>query len=153
MDDRARGAADLLAAMHRAGQAFRAYGYAQYLAHQSVTWKHASGLGHAVEPFATVGVTFQLHDKIDRWVSLSVGLWVRDGDFVVQGDAMVDDPLPIRGGGGNQRFLRELPEVRTGSLDEAIGAVEQMTTTLCGYHSVLDDLQVPRTDGRSARTT
>ncbi|MBB4764701.1 hypothetical protein ACFQFC_10875 [Amorphoplanes digitatis] len=66
MDDRARGAADLLAAMHRAGKAFRDYGYARFLAHQSVSWRYLSGIGQAVEPFATVGVSFQLHDEIDR---------------------------------------------------------------------------------------
>jgi hypothetical protein len=57
MDDLARGATDLLTAMHRAGAAFRTFGYTQFLAHQ------------------------------------------------------VDDPLPTRGGGADQRFLRELPDV------------------------------------------
>jgi hypothetical protein len=148
MDDRARGATDLLAAMHRAGKAFRAYGYAQFLAHQSVTWKYGGALGHAAEPFATIGVSFQLHDKTNRWVSLSVDLWVRDGGFMVEGAAMVDDPLPTRGGGDNQRFLREMPNVQTSNLDEAIEAIERMTTELCAYDSVLDDLGVPRTDRR-----
>ena len=147
MDDRARGATDLLAAMHRAGKAFRTFGYAQFLAHQSVTWQYLGGIGRAGEPFTTVGVSFQLHDKINRWVSLGVGLWARDGEFQVEGDAMVDDPLPTRGGGANQRFLRDPPTVHTADLDEAIEAVERLTAEFCAYESVLDDLGVPRTDG------
>jgi hypothetical protein len=147
MDDRARGATDLLTALHQAGEAFQAYGSAQCLAHQSVTWRYASAFGHAGEPFATMGVSFQLHDKDDRWVSFSVGLWVRDGGFMVQGDAIVDDPQPTRLGGGDQRFLRDLPDIRTSNLDEAIEAIERMTAELCAYDSVLDDLGVPRTDG------
>jgi hypothetical protein len=148
MDDRARGATDLLTALHRAGKAFRTYGYAQFLAHQPITWRYASALGHADEPFAAMGVSFHLHDKTDRWVNLSVDLWARDGGFEVEGDATVDDPLPTRGGGANQRFLRELPTVRTSNLDEAIEAVERMTAELCAYDSILDDLGVSRTGER-----
>jgi hypothetical protein len=146
VDDRARGAIDLFVAMHRAGKAFHAYGYAQFLAHQSVTWQYLSALGRSVDPFAMVGASFDLHDKIDRAVSLSVSLYIRHGDFVVEGDAMVDDPLPIPGGGANKHFLRWLPEVRTADVDEAIEAIERMTAELCAYESVLDDLQIPRTE-------
>lgn len=147
MDDRARGATDLLTALHHAGATFRTYGYAQFLAHQSVRWKFLRAVGHADEPFATVGVSFQLRDELNREVSLGIGLWARDGGFMVEGDASVDDPLPTRGGGGNQRTLRDLPDVRTSDLDEAIEAVERYTAELCAYDSVLDDLGVARTDG------
>jgi hypothetical protein len=148
MDDRARGATDLLTALHRAGKAFRAYGHAQYLAHESVTWRYLSALGHADEPFATVGVSFHLHDDMDREISVSVDLWARDGGFTVEGGALMDDPLPTRGGGGNQRFLRELPDVRTNNVDEAIKAVERMTAELCAEDSLLDDLGIARTEKR-----
>lgn len=145
MDERARGATDLLAALHRTGQAFRTYGYAQFLAHQSVTWKFYGGTGHAVEPFATVGVSFQLGDDLQRWVSMDIGFRARDGGFIVEGDATVDDPLPGRGTSGNQRWLRDLPDVQTSDLDEAIEALERYAAELCAYESVLDDLGVPRT--------
>jgi hypothetical protein len=145
MDDRAQGATDLLTAMHRAGEAFRTFGYAQFLAHQSVRWKYLGGLGHADDPFATVGVSFELRDELNRWVSLDIGLWARDGGFSVEADALFDDPLPTRGGGGNQRFLRDLPDVRTSDLAEALDAVERYATELCAHESVLDDLGVPRT--------
>jgi hypothetical protein len=147
MDDRAQGATDLLTAFHHAGTAFRTYGYAQFLAHQSVGWKFLRAVGHAVEPFATVGVSFQLRDELNREVSLDIGLWARDGGFMVEGDASVDDPLPTRGGSGNQLTLRELPDLHTSNLDEAIEAVKRFTAELCSYDSVLDDLGVARTDG------
>jgi hypothetical protein len=147
MDDLARGATELLTVMHRAGAAFRKFGYAQFLSHQSVELKYGGRIGHAVQPFVTVGVSFQLRDELRRWVSLGVGLWARDGGFEVEADAMVDDPLPTRGGGANQRFLRELPDVRTSSLAEALETVERYATELCAYESVLDDLGVPRTEG------
>jgi hypothetical protein len=147
MDDRARGATDLLAAMHRAGRVFRAFGSAQSRAHRSVTPRYLSALGHGVDPIAVVGTALQLHDESAREVSLSVVLWARNGGFMVQGDAAVDDPLPTRDGGANQRFLRDLPDVETRDLDEAIAAVERMTAELCAYDSVLDDLGVPRMDG------
>lgn len=145
VDDRASGAAALLAALDAAGRSFRQFGYEQFLAHQSVHWEFAGRTGHAVAPCASVGVLFRLQDDQDRQVHLGVSVWVRDHAFEVSGDATVDDPLPVPGGGGNQRFLRDFRDVRTADLDECITAVARYTAELCRYGSVLDELGVSRT--------
>jgi hypothetical protein len=85
-------------------------------------------------------------DDEDRDVVLGVEVWVRDQEFEITGYASVDDHLPIRGGSGNQRFLRDLPDIRTTDLDECIAILTRYTAALCSYDSVLDDLGVPRTN-------
>jgi hypothetical protein len=75
-----------------------------------------------------------------------VDVWVRHEAFEVTGYASVDDPLPIPGGNGNQRFLRDLPNIRITDLDGCIAVLARYAAELCSYVSVLDDLGVPRTD-------
>lgn len=144
MDDRAGGAVALLTALERAGNAFRRYGYRLFLAHPSVRWNFGGRVGHAVSPCASVGVSFDLRDEQLRQVSLGVDVWVRDGHFEVSASGTVDDPLPAPGAAGNQRFLRDLPEVCTTDLDECIAALDRYTAELCAYVTVLDELGVPR---------
>ncbi|MFG2005196.1 hypothetical protein ACGFNU_39235 [Spirillospora sp. NPDC048911] len=62
----------------------------------------------------------------------------------MSGDVMVDDPLPGLEQDGNQRFIRELPEVRTTDLGECIATLKSHTAALCSYISVLEELGVPR---------
>jgi hypothetical protein len=85
-------------------------------------------------------------DAEDRDVAVGVDVWVRNEAFELTGYASVDDPLPTPGGSGNQRFLRDLPNIRTSDLDECIAVLNRYTAELCSYGSVLDDLGVPRTD-------
>lgn len=145
VDERALGAAALLAALDEAGRSFREFGYRLFLTHQSVRWASVGRVGHAVAPCASMGIGF-LIDNADREVSLGVDVWVRDNGFEVTGDATVDDPLPTPSGSGNQRSLRNLPAVVTRDLDECIAVLTRYTAELCAYTSVLDDLQVPRTE-------
>jgi hypothetical protein len=145
VDERALGAAALLAALDEAGRSFREFGYRLFLTHQSVRWASVGRVGHAVAPCASVGVGF-LIDNADREVSLGLDVWVRDNGFEVTGDATVDDPLPTPSGGGNQRSLRNLRAVVTRDLDECIAVLTRYTAELCAYTSVLDDLRVPRTE-------
>ena len=129
MDSAAGGAARLLSALNDAAVEFRAFGYAQYLAHQAISWREFGRLGGGT--FA-LGVVFDLKDDARTEVCLAATVGFRDDLFVVQADVMVDD-----------RFLHELPDVDTGSLDECVAAVQTCTAWLCSHTSVLDDLGVP----------
>lgn len=80
VDERALGAAALLAALDEAGRSLRDFGYRLFLTHQSVRWASAGRVGHAVAPCASVGVGF-LIDNADREVALGVDVWVRDHGF------------------------------------------------------------------------
>lgn len=140
-----RGAARLLTALHGAAKSFREFGYAQFMAHQSVGWDQLQRVGIGVDPLAMVGVCFDLDDAESRHVGMSVNVWLRGDAFVLEAHVTVDDPLPERWGAGNQRFLLDLPEVRTEDLDECLTVLRDYTGQLCAYTSVLDDLGVPRT--------
>ena len=142
------GAAQLMIALHDTAKLFHEFGYVQSQAHRSIGWRPFSRAGGMVPPGAMVGVVFDLNDAEHTEVCVGVVLAWRDDQFVVHGDVTVDDPLPIRGGTGNQRFLVDLPEIRTPSLDECLAAVRDYTTRLCAYTSVLDDLGIPRTRPR-----
>ena len=146
MERAAQGAIQLMVALHDAAALFREFGYAQFLAHQSVRWRLLNRVGGAVAPIATVGVVFDLNDAEHTEVCLYVDVWWRDDQFVVEGDATVDDPE--HGGTGNQRFLTDLPATQSTSLDECLAALHSYTTRLCSYTSVLDELGVPRTQRR-----
>ncbi|MFI0445292.1 hypothetical protein [Actinomadura sp. 6N118] len=145
MDHEAAGAAALLTAIDDAAHEFRTFGYARFLEHQSVTWRLLGGTGFADAPGISVGVSFGLNDADERDVSMHIVIRLRDGLFEVSGDAMIDDPGPGRLEGGNQRDLRELPEVRTADLGELIATLKSYTANLCSYDSILDEVRVPRT--------
>lgn len=147
MEASARGALELLTVLHEARRAFGEFGRRQAEAHPSVDWNWSrvfGGVGHGVDPIATVGTTFGLRDEQERDVSLDVAVWVRDGAFEVEGTATVDEPLPERGTSGNQRFLIDLPTVRTADLEVCLSTLREYTQRLCSADSLLDDLGVPR---------
>ncbi|HEX5113796.1 MAG TPA: hypothetical protein VFW65_01230 [Pseudonocardiaceae bacterium] len=47
---------------------------------------------------------------------------------------------------GNQRWLLELPTVRTAQFTECLAVLADYTARLCAYDTVLDELGVPRTE-------
>ncbi len=145
MDPSTEGAVRLLTALHRAAHRFSDFGYAQFLAHQSVRWTLIHSVGNGSAPLARVGVAFDLRDEHNTEVVLSVGMWFRDNRFEIEGDATVDDPLPVPDGAGNQRFLVDLPTIYTSNLDDCLAALDDCTGRLCDRGSDLDDLGVPRT--------
>jgi len=105
-----------------AAELFSSFGYGRYSAHQSVRWRRRNTVGSGTAPLATAGVTFEL-----------------------TADVTVDDPLAVPGSTGNQRFLLDLPELRTADLDECLAALRDYTARLCAHTSALDDPDVPRT--------
>jgi hypothetical protein len=147
MDPTAEGAARLLAALDKAARRFSDFGYAQFLAHQSVGWTLIHSVGNGSAPLASVGVAFDLCDNDNTEVVLSVDMWFRDNQFEIEGDATVADPLPISDGAGNQRFLVDLPTIYTTNLDDCLAVLDDYIGRLCACESVLDDLGVPRTAG------
>jgi hypothetical protein len=142
MDDRAAGAAALFAAIDAAAHEFRKYGYARFLEHQSVRWERLYSTGFAEAPGASVGVSFDLNDGTDREVWLELVIRLRGEIFEVDGHAVADEPLD---GVTNQRYQRELPQVRTNDIDQCVAAIAAHTAELCSYVTVLADLGVPRT--------
>jgi hypothetical protein len=145
VDEHAMGAARLMSALHDAATLFSTFGYGQYLAHQSIRWRRGNTVGGGADPLASVGVVFDLKDATESQVCFNVTIWLRDQHFVITADVTVDDPLPTPGTTGNQRFLLDLPELRTARLDECLATLRDYTVRLCAYTSVLDDLGVPRT--------
>lgn len=153
MDPQADGAARLLTELSSAARKFTAFGSAQWAAHRSARWRHGNEVGGGIAPLATVGVVFGLKDADDTEVCFSVMVWYREDQFRITADVTVDDPLPIPGGSSNQRYLLDLPDVRTTDLDECLSAVRDYTARLCEYTTVLDELGVPRTDHVSPAAT
>ncbi|MDA3650147.1 hypothetical protein LZ318_01645 [Saccharopolyspora indica] len=150
MDEQASGAARMMGALHDAAKSLSTFGYDQYLTHPSVRWHRWNAVGGGVDPLADVGVVFDLEDG-DTQVCCAASIRLQDGHFVITADVTVDDPLP--GGAGDQRFLLDLPELRTTSLDECLAALRDYTARLCAHTSVLDDLGVPRADQAASDAT
>ncbi|WJV50886.1 hypothetical protein [Streptomyces flavofungini] len=155
MDAAAAGAADLMAALNEAVVDFQSYGYDQFLAHQSaVTPRYGGIMPPAAQAHVSVGVSFDLvggarpDGRREARVSVQVGL--RDGMFVVAGEAGVDAP-----GYSDElwELLRELPEVAVQDLDECVALIRDYTARLCAYTDFLDGIGVPRTSERPGRAS
>lgn len=133
-----------MTALHEAARSFTEFGYAQFVAHYPIRWDRINTIGRGTEPLATIGVVFHLDDADDREVCLAIDLWFRDEQFVVGGEASVDDPHPDKLGAVDQRCLLDLPDIRTPHLNECLAALRDYTARLCSYTSVLDDVGVSR---------
>lgn len=138
------GATRLLTALHEAGQAFGSYGYRLYRAHPSVSWSRTGRVGSAAAPCASLGVCFELRDEQKRELCVGLDVWVRDGGFEITGDVTIDDDIPEEAQ-GNQRFLVDLPLVRTTDLGECVEVIHRYTSDLCS-RDYLDELGIPRVD-------
>lgn len=118
MDDFSRGAQQLLIALSEAAKQFKTTGYELYLAHaSSIGWRRDCGYGYHPGSHA-LGVTFDLKDE--RELCISVDVRVEGDEFVLNGDATVDDLDQPTGG---QRFLVNLPEAHLDSLDSFVNTL------------------------------
>ena len=145
VDAASYGAGQLMTALDDASRTFRDFGHTQARTHTPIRWDPLNQLGRGIAPLATVGVVFHLDDAEHRDVCVGVSIWFRDDQFLIQADVTVDDPIPVRGGSGNQRFLLDLPDVHTVQLDECLATLRGYTARLCSYTSILDDLGIQRT--------